>query len=112
MGEGVLIACICMIALLVLFVSVTFLMTYKNIKFDFEGGVLKVRTMGSHLRIYFNEKLVKDIFSPHLLKGEKVDFNIGEKSFSLHAKSNSLGNKLSVKVFEGENVVLDNNVEI
>lgn len=112
MGEGILIAFICVTCLLVVFVLTTFLMSYKNIKFDFEGGNLRVQTIGSHLKIYFNDNLIKDTFSPQLFKGEKVEIKINEKDFVVNCRCNSLGNKLSVKVFEGESVVLSNNIEI
>lgn len=107
-----LIACLVAIALLIVFVLATFFITMKKYSFDFEGGVLTIKNVGSHLKIYFNEELIKDVFSPQLINGEKIVFNIGEKEYSLSAISNAFGNKLKIEIFEGEKVVLSNNVEI
>ena len=74
--------------------------------------VLTVKNIGSHLKIYFNDTLIKDVFSPHLIEGEKVDFKIGEKDFKLDCKCNKLGNKFAVKIFEGEKEVAGNEVVI
>lgn len=107
-----LIATIIVICVLIAFVLATFLMTYKNYKFDLEGGVLHVQSKGSHLKIYFNEVLLKDVFSPRLYEGETVEFKIAEKEFSLFCKCNFLGNKLQVDVLDGDKVVATNNVKI
>ena len=71
-------ACLAFLALLIIFVLVTFLLTFKTYKFEFEGGQLRVVNVGSHLKIYFNKTLLNDVFSPQLIKGENVDFKIGE----------------------------------
>lgn len=107
-----LIACLVVIGVLVAFVLATFFITLKNYKFSIEDGLLRVQNIGSHLRIYFNNSLIKDIFSPHLFDGEKVEFMIGEKQFSLNCQTNYWGNKLSVEIFEGDKVLATNGVEI
>lgn len=107
-----LIACIVLICVLVLFVSLTFVMTYKNYTFNLEGGVLRMQNMGSHLKIFFNDNLLKDVFSPRLFEGENIEFNIGEKEFKLFCKCNFFGNKFQVDVFEGEQTVASNGVKI
>lgn len=107
-----LIACIIVICVLILFVAITFFMTYKVYKFQLEGGVLKVQNKGSHLKIYFNDNIIKDVFSPQLLKGEIIEFKLGEKELKLSAKSNNFGNKLSIKIFEGEKQLATNGIEI
>lgn len=107
-----LIAFLVVIALLIVFVVITFFITKKNYKFDLEGGTLRVQNIGSHLKIYFNEELIKDVFSPQLFSGEKVEFKIGEKELSITCKSNYLGNKLRVEIFDGETLLADNGVEI
>ena len=107
-----LIACLVVIALLIVFVLVTFFITKKNFKFDMEGGVLRVQNIGSHLKIYFNENLIKDVFSPQLINGEKITFKINEKEFSLSCKSNVFGNKLKIEIFEGEKLLTSNGVEL
>jgi len=107
-----LIACIVVICLLVVFVAVTFFITFKKYSFELEGGNLKVQTIGSHLKIYFNNELIKDVFSPQLFNGEKVEFQIGEKEYNLFCKCNSVGNKLKVEILDGEKVVAENGVQL
>lgn len=104
-------ACLAVIAVLIIFVGVTFFMTLKNFKFQLAGGELKVKNIGSHLKIFFNNVLIKDVFSPQLLNGEKVDFEIGEKQYKLSCKTNAFGNKMQIEVFEGETLVADNGVK-
>lgn len=107
-----LIAFICVVVLLLVFVLITFLITNKTFVFDVEGGKLKVQNKGSHLKIYFNENLLKDVFSPQLFNGEKVEFKINNKDYNLVCKCNKLGNKFKVEVFSGEELVASNGVEL
>ena len=106
------IACIVLVSVLVIFVLSTFLMTYKNYKFEIEGGELRVNSSGSHLKIYFNNNLLQDVFSPQLFKGETVNISIKEKELQVFCKCNYLGNKLKVEVLEGDKIVATNGIEI
>lgn len=107
-----LIACISLVGVLILFVAITFFMTYKRYQFEVEGGKLRVQTMGSHLKIFFNDNLIKDVFSPQLFNGEQVSFNIGEKEFQINCKCNKFGNKLKVEILDGEKIIATNGVEL
>ena len=106
-----LIACVCLIGVLLIFVLVTFLMTHKNYNFAIQGGKLRVQTVGSHLKLYFNDNLIKDVFSPHLFNGEVVDFKIEEKELKVCCQCNAFGNKLKVEILDGKKVVASNGVE-
>ena len=105
-------AVISLVLVLIIFAVVTFFMTYKNIEFSLEGGVLKVKNIGSHLKLYFNGNLIKDVFMPQLFSGEIVEFKIGEKELKLDCKCNTFGNKFSVKIYDGEDMIASNGVEI
>lgn len=56
-----LIAVVVVIFLLLLFVLVTYILTSKTYSFDIEGGSLTIQNRGSHLRIFFQGKLIDDI---------------------------------------------------
>lgn len=106
-----LIALIVVAFVLVVFVGVGLLLTHRKFEFDIEGGKLLVKNSGSHLKIYFNEKLVKDVFAPQLYAGEKVEFLLQEKQFHLVCKCNYFATKMRVEIFEGEKLVADNGVK-
>lgn len=106
------IAFVIIIVLFIIFLGLSFFMTYKNFTFEIDGGILKVRSITSHLKIYYNDKVIKDIFSPSLIKGEEIKVQIKEKEYIIRCKSNSLGFKMQVEIeFEG-NIIADNGVKL
>lgn len=107
-----LIACIAVVCLLLIFIAVTFFMTYKTYTFDLEEGKLKVKNISSHLKIYFNDDLIKNVLSPQLYVGEKIDFKINDNEYILFCKCNRLGNKLRIEILKDDKTIYDNGVII
>ena len=106
------IAVIAVVAALLIFVLLTFLLTRKSFKFQIEDGELKIQNSGSHLKVFFNNQIVKDVYSPQLFIGEKIQFKLNDKDLSLFTKCNQWGTKFQVQIFEGDKMIADNGVVI
>lgn len=107
-----LIASIIIIALFIIFIVTVYCMTIKNCQFTIDDKIVKVKNQGSKLRIYVDEKLIKEKYMPQLIKGEIFSIEINEKEYQIFCLSNSFGNKLRVEIRQGDKVVADNGVII
>ena len=105
-----LIASIVVIALFIIFIVTVYCITIKNYQFTIDEKIIKVKNQGSKLRIYVNEKLVKEKYMPQLIKGENFSIEINDKEYQIFCISNSFGNKLRVEVRQGDKIIADNGV--
>ena len=107
-----LIAVVVVIFLLLLFVLVTYILTSKTYSFDIEGGSLTIQNRGSHLRIFFQGKLIDDILNPQLIRGERYVLSINDKDVVILLRSSSLGYKLRIEIEMGGKIIADNGVKL
>ena len=76
-----LIASIVVIAIFLIFIITTYIITIKNYSFDIDGQKLKVHNQGSKLQISLNDKVVLKANMPQLIKGESYEVEINKKIF-------------------------------
>lgn len=107
-----LIATICVIAVFTLFITITFFATRKSYSFAFDGKTIKVSNAGSVCKVFVDNVLTNAYHMPQLLRGETFKIIVGEKEVLLKCKTNSYGNKFSVKAYCEEIEIYNNNVEI
>lgn len=106
-------AMISLIALFVIFIVVMFFVTKKSYTFSVNNKVVKVSNAGTKLKIYIDGALYQTYQMPQLVYGEKYEIEVGNTPYILKVKSNKMGSKLSVKIFDtDENIVATNNIEI
>ncbi len=105
-------AAIAVIALLLLFLLVSFFLTYKNYSFKIDENEIKVQNRGAHLKIFIDGKLHKDYFMPQLIKGEEFKVPLNDKEVTIKCKTSSLGYKMRVEVSIDENFITDNGVKL
>lgn len=107
-----LIACICVIAVFIIFVAVTFFVTKKSYSFVFNGKMIKITNAGSQCKIFINNSLSYSYHMPQFLKGETFQIKVGEKELVLKCKTNSYGNKFSLQAYCEDKEVYNNNVVV
>ena len=95
---------------LVIFVLVSYFVMKKTYRFQIENQTIVVKNAGSNLSIFSGEKLIRFSNSPDLLKGESVEFKLGEKVFTLKCKCNTFGNKIRMEIYQDKNLICDNGV--
>ena len=106
-------AMISLIALFVIFVVVMFFVTKKSYTLSVNNKVVKITNAGSKLKVYIDGALYQTYQMPQLVYGEKYEIEVDNTPYTLKVKSNNMGSKLSVKIFDAnENIVATNNVEI
>lgn len=105
-----LIAGIVIIAVFIVFITITYIMMIKNYKFVIDGKVLKVHNQGSRLTISVDDKVVAIQNMPQLMHGESYDVEINEKKYIVKCKCNSFGTKFRVEIYDGETLITDNGV--
>lgn len=106
------IAFIVIFSLLLIFIVVTYFIMRKTFKFELNGKNITIKNAGAYIKIYENDKLVESFYMPNLIKGESYSFKIDEKEYTLKCKSNSFGNKISMQVYENEDLIADNGVNL
>lgn len=107
-----LIACIVVLAVFIVFVLTTFLMTRKSYSFEFEGKKVRVLNSTNTLKIFVDELLLQTHHMPQLIHGEKFNIKINDKEVELKIKTNSIGSKFSMKAFANEKEIYDNKVTV
>ena len=105
-------AFIAIIALLLIFVFVSFFLTYKKYSFNVEGSTVLVENKGAHLKLYINGSLCEDNYMPQLIKGEEYKLLINGKDVFVKCKSSALGFRMRVEIVIDGKVVADNGVNI
>lgn len=107
-----LIACIVIIALFVVFILTTYLISMKTAKFEVEGKELKVHNQGSKLSIFYDNKLILKKNMPQLIQGESFDVPVNDKIYIVKCQSNGFGNKIRIELFDGNTLLSDNGVKL
>ncbi len=107
-----LIAVCVIVCLLLLFVLLSFFLTYKTYEFNIDDKKLKVQNIASHLKIFIDGALIADYFAPKLIQGESYKLKIGDRDVELKCKSSALGYRLSVQIYEGDVKIADNGVRL
>ncbi len=105
-----LIAFIVFVALLLVAVLTTYLVTRKSFKFKIEDKDVLIRNAGAYLKVFVNGKVSESFYMPNLIKGETFTFKIDDKEYTLKCQCNSLGTKMSMKVFDKDILIADNGV--
>lgn len=105
-----LIAFIVLVAVLVIVVVTTYLITRKTFKFKIDDKDVLVKNAGAYLKVYVNKNIVESFYMPNLIKGENYKFKIDDKEYTLKCKCNSLGSKMSIQVLNDGVLVADNGV--
>ena len=105
-------ACIAVVAVFIAFITITYFVTRKSCQFDYNGKKIKVLNAGSSLRIFVDGTLAQAYHMPQLISGEEFQIALGEEVVTHQCKSNSYGNKLSIKAFAGDKEIFDNGVKI
>ena len=105
-----LIAFIVFVALLLIAILTTFFITRKTFKFKIDDKDVLIRNSGAYLKVYVNGKMAESYYMPNLINGETFTFKIDDKEYTLKCQCNSLGAKMSMKVFDNETLIADNGV--
>lgn len=105
-----LIAFIVFVALLLLTVGITYFITRKTFKFKIGEKDVLIRNVGAYLKVYVNNKIIESYYMPNLIKGETFTFKVDEKEYTLKCKCNSIGAKMSMQVFDSDDLIADNGV--
>ena len=103
-------ALIAVVCLLVIFVIVSYFLMKKTYKFQIEDKTIIVKNEGSNLKVLDNDKLISFSHYPDLLKGENLDFKIGENSYTLKCRSNAFGYKIRMEIYHDDRLICDNGV--
>ena len=107
-----LIACICVIAVFIIFITATYFATRKTYSFEFDGKIVRVSNAGSLCKIFVDNILTETYHMPQLIKGETFKAQVGDKEIVIKCKTNSFGNKFSVQAYNGEELIFDNKVTV
>ena len=106
-------AMIAVIAALLLFMLISFLLTSKNYSFNIDNNEIRVQNRGAHLKIFVNGQLFEDYYMPQLIKGEEYKIVLNnDKEVVLKCKSSALGYKMRVELIVEGNTVADNGVKL
>lgn len=103
-------AVIGVIACLLIFVLVSFLISMKKYTFQVEGKQLRIENKTAHLKIFVDNILINDYYMPQLIRGERFKLEINEKEVEVVCRSSAFGYRMSVQIFVDGKKVDDNGV--
>ncbi len=105
-------AVIAVIACLLIFVLVSFLMSIKKYNFNIDGKDIRIENKTAHLKIFVDNVLVNDYYMAQLIKGEEFKLDINGKEALICCRSSSFGYKLSIQIYIDGEMVADNGVKL
>ncbi len=105
-------ACLGVVAVFIIFITTTYLMTKKTYAFDANGKNVKLVNAGSSCKIYVDGVLVAGYNMPQFINGEVFKIKVGEEEIAIKCKSNAFGTKLSVKAYVGEKEIYNNGIKV
>lgn len=105
-------AVIAVVACLLIFVFVSFLMSIKKYNFKVEGKDIRIENKTAHLKIYVDDKLINDYYMAQLIKGEKFKIDIDGKEVVVFCQSSAFGYKMRIEIYVDEKLVADNGVKL
>jgi hypothetical protein len=103
-----LIASICLIAVFLVFIVVTYFMTMKKVELIADEKKFKITNRGSKLAIFINDSLVAKDDMPQLIDGEEYNVKHEGKAYLVKCKSNSFGNVFKVEIFKDGQKLAEN----
>lgn len=107
-----LIASLVIVAVFILFITITYFVTKKSYHFEYNGKNIKISNSSNTLKIFIDGNLFQIIHMPQLIKGESFKIKVDEQEIIVNCKSNGFGNKLSINAFAEEKEIYNNNVKI
>lgn len=106
------IACMVVVAVFIIFIASTYLVTRKSYSFEANGNIIKVSNAGSNLKVFVGEKLYSTFHMPQLIRGEVFKVEFDNKEVLIKCKTNSFGTKFSLKAFMDDKEIYNNGVVI
>ena len=105
-------AIIAIIAVLLIFVLVSYFIMKKTIKFVLNGKNVVLKSQGNSIKIYSDNNLINTTLYPNLLGGQDIEVKIDEKEYLFKCKSSSFGFKMRVEVYSDGQFIADNGVQL
>lgn len=100
------------LGLFVAFIVVSYFMMKKTFKTEINGKEVLVKNAGGYIKVYVDQKLDTSFYMPDLIKGETIPFKVDETEYNVKCKSNSMGYKMQIQIYQQDNLIASNGVEI
>lgn len=84
----------------------------KTFKTEINGKEVLVKNAGGYIKVYVDQKLNTSFYMPDLIKGETIPFKVDETEYNVKCKSNSMGYKMQIQIYQQDNLIASNGVEI
>ena len=105
-------AIIAIIALLLIFIVVSYFIMRKTYTFKLNEKNVTLKSQGNSIKIFVEGVLVSTTLYPNLFGGEDIEVKIDDNIYVFSCKSSSFGFKLRVEVYSGGNLIADNGVAL
>lgn len=109
-GEIMLYAIIAIIALLLIFIVVSYFIIKKTYTFRLNEKEVTLKSQGNSIKIFLEGSLISTTLYPNLFGGQDIEVKIDDTDYVFSCKSSSFGFKLRVEVYSGGNLITDNGV--
>lgn len=109
-GEIMLYAIIAIIALLLIFIVVSYFIMKKTYTFRLNEKEVTLKSQGNSIKIFLEGSLISTTLYPNLFGGQDIEVEIDDTDYVFSCKSSSFGFKLRVEVYSGGNLITDNGV--
>ena len=109
-GEIMLYAIIAIIALLLIFIVVSYFIIKKTYTFRLNEKEVTLKSQGNSIKIFLEGSLISTTLYPNLFGGQDIEVEIDDTDYVFSCKSSSFGFKLRVEVYSGGNLITDNGV--
>ena len=103
-----LIAFICVVAVFLIFIVTSFILTRKKVVLKVDDKVFTILNSTSKLHIFVEGKEVIKAVLPELIAGVEYLVSVDEKNYTVKCKSNKIGTVLNVEVFKDGAKIADN----
>ena len=105
-------AIIAIIALLLIFIVVSYFIMRKTYTFKLNEKNVTLKSQGNSIKIFVEGVLVSTTLYPNLFGGEDIEVKIDDNIYVFSCNSSSFGFKLRVEVYSGGNLITDNGVAL
>ena len=103
-------AIIAIIALLLIFIVVSYFIIKKTYTFRLNEKEVTLKSQGNSIKIFLEGSLISTTLYPNLFGGQDIEVEIDDTDYVFSCKSSSFGFKLRVEVYSGGNLITDNGV--
>ena len=103
-------AIIAIIALLLIFIVVSYFIMKKTYTFRLNEKEVTLKSQGNSIKIFLEGSLISTTLYPNLFGGQDIEVEIDDTDYVFSCKSSSFGFKLRVEVYSGGNLITDNGV--